>query len=372
MTNLTSNGNLSSSFVPSSFRPVYDTCIIILACFIVAINILVIYLFMNKDYLRTKTNSFLVSLAVSDLLTGVLSIPFYLICSLTYRPPVCFASAVFYRCIAFSTMAHIMVVTLERYVAVMFPMRYYRMVTKRRICLCIGVVWLFSIFWVTIQLSWLNVNNPRLTSSPEEVKYERIYNITGVLVCFTIPLCVIVFCSTRMFIVIRRQVRNIRRQAKLSVDPRNHSIASDKRALLIFALMLGIFTICWSSWYINLFQFEFGQNAILPETFADVLDFLRFATSLFNPLLYTFLKNDFRRATCSLVSKCCVRQSMFKPKHDLNATRTTLSMDTNGNKSTALLNDCSPTYDPLEEFVRDESQNNSVKKAQNVQLISHV
>jgi hypothetical protein len=82
MSNLTSNGT-SWNMAPS-FRPVYDTCIIILACFIIATNILVLYLFANKDYLRTKTNSFLISLAVSDLMTGILSIPLYLICSLTY------------------------------------------------------------------------------------------------------------------------------------------------------------------------------------------------------------------------------------------------------------------------------------------------
>ena len=254
-----------------------------------------------------------------------------------------------------------------------FVSRYYRMVTKRRICLCIGVVWLFSIFWVTIQLCWLNFTDHSLGRgglSEDEIRSERIYNITGVFLCFTIPLCVMVFCFGKMFAVIRRQVRNIRRQAELSVDPRNRSIASDKRALFIFAMMLGVFTICWLSWYINLFQVELDEKILLPVTVADVLDFFRFGTSLFNPLMYTFLKNDFRRASCSLVAKCCVKQSIFKPKHDLNATGTTLTTDTNGNKSTALLSDCSPTYD--QDSLRKESQDNSVKEAEDLQLITHV
>jgi hypothetical protein len=70
------------------FRPAYDVCLIILAFLIIATNVLVVYLFINKDYLRTKTNSFLVSLAVSDFMTGFLSIPLYLSCAVTNRPQV--------------------------------------------------------------------------------------------------------------------------------------------------------------------------------------------------------------------------------------------------------------------------------------------
>ena len=73
------------------FKPVYDSLLIALAFFIIAINVLVVYLFLRKDYLRTKTNSFLVSLAFSDLLTGIVAIPFYLYCSLTLKPAVSYS-----------------------------------------------------------------------------------------------------------------------------------------------------------------------------------------------------------------------------------------------------------------------------------------
>lgn len=372
MANMTSNAT-DCCIETGVFKPAYDACLIVLAFLIIAINVLVVYLFVTKGYLRTKTNCFLLSLALSDLLTGLLSIPLFLICSLTYRSQVCITSAVLYRCIAVSTMAHIMVVTLERYVAVMFPMRYYRMVTKGRICFCIALVWMLSTLYATIQLSWFNLGHHNISNIGDAIKYTKTYDITGLVIFFVIPLCVMTFCFCRMFLVIRRQVRNIRRQAELSADPRNRSIASEKRALIIFALMLGIFTVCWLSWYITLFQVELGPGAILPETFADILDFLRFGTSLFNPMLYTFLKNDFRRAVSSLLARCCIKYPIFKPKQNPNVSRITLTTDANGNKSTTLLNGLSsPGHDRQDEFVYKNSQDHLVKETENVQLITHV
>ena len=87
MANMTSNAT-DCCIETGVFKPAYDACLIVLAFLIIAINVLVVYLFVTKGYLRTKTNCFLLSLALSDLLTGLLSIPLFLICSLTSRSQV--------------------------------------------------------------------------------------------------------------------------------------------------------------------------------------------------------------------------------------------------------------------------------------------
>lgn len=244
------------------------------------------------------------------------------------------------------------------------------MVTKSRVCICIAFVWAFSTFYAIIPLFWLNLENHNLID-PEHVNYEYTYNAVGIFVCFAAPSGVIVFCFIRMFTVIRRQVRNIRRQAELSVDPRSQSIASDKRALIIFALMLGIFIVCWLSWYLMLFQVQIGYNAILPEILMDIFDFLRFGTSLFNPMLYTFLKSDFRRAVCSILAGCCVKSAMIKQTPDPNASRATLTTDGNLNKNTVLVNGYSSVSNHGAES-RVDLHALPTKQAENLQLISHV
>lgn len=252
------------------------------------------------------------------------------------------------------------------------PLRYYRIVTKCRVCFLIALVWTFSILYASVQFFWLNFTDHNVKNSNKDVrKFERIYHITGTILCFTIPFCIMVFCFSRMFIVIRRQVKNIQKQAEMAVDPRNRSIASDKRALTIFATMLGIFTLCWLSWYITLFQVHLGKDAILPETLIDFLDFLRFGTSLFNPVLYTFLKNDFRRAVCSLLPNCCSEFAMDKKKLTPNISRMTFSTvgtDANGNKQTAFLNGHS--NEQMNEFMYKDFRD--LPGTESLQLITHV
>ena len=246
------------------------------------------------------------------------------------------------------------------------------MVTKARVCILIALVWLFSITYATIELSWLDVNNHNITTNVGEfAKYDKPYKITGLILCFTIPLCVMLFCFGRMFIVIRRQVKNIRRQAELAADPRSRSIASDKRAILIFATMLGIFMVCWLTWYLTLFQVALGKGAIIPETFLDALDFFRFSTSLINPMLYTFLKIDFRRAVCSLLARCCKCDLMVKPKPD--ASRMTFTTDGNGNKNLVRSNGVSPVPNRAKQLVYRDSQDlPTTDGSENQQLITHV
>ena len=232
---------------------------------------------------------------------------------------------------------------------------------------------MFSILYASIQFSWLDFADHRVNTMYRK-DLEKIYHITGAILCFTVPLCIMLFCFGRMLIVIRKQVKNIRRQAEMSADPRNRSIASDKRALIIFATMLGIFTLCWLSWYITLFQVQLGKGAILPESLADFLDFLRFGTSFFNPMLYTFLKNDFHRAVCSLLPNCCSDYDKVTRKQDaVSVSRVTLSTagtDANGNKPTALSNGLSPNHNRLDKLMYKDFRD--LPDTENLQLITHV
>ena len=369
---MTSNVTTNGSVHEDPFRPFYDSSLVVLASCIVATNVLVVLLFVRKDYLRTKTNCILVSLALSDFMTGFLSIPLYLLCSLTNgdgRTAVCLASAAFYRCIAVLTMTHILVVTLERYIAVIYPMRYYRIVTKRRVSIVIIIVWLFSVFFAVIQLTWLDLSSHNIKKIGDKWKFDRPYQITGLVLCFTLPLFIMIFCYTRMFLVIRRQVKNIRKQVEMVKDPRNQSIASDKRALVIFASMLGIFVVCWLSWYLILIQVTLGKNVIMPEKLADVLDFLRFATSLINPLLYTFLKHDFRRATVS-ACQCLVKRTTSFTRRDSNPFQATLMTEENGKSRPCSWNG-SLGY-PERTDVCAGKDSIGMKKPENVELVSHV
>ena len=288
----------------SYFNAVYDGFLILLSVCVIAINLLVISLFLYREYLQTKTNSLLISLAVSDLMVGLLGIPLNIACNAVLDAGVCIAAALIYRFIAVSTMYHILIVTLERYIYVMYPMKYINIVTVPRLLKVIAGVWVFSLFASLIQLAWEDPSKFFSKRDPVSLHYALGYNIFGVVFCFFLPALFMAISYVRMFLVIHRQIKEIQGlyNTRTAVTANQRApIATEARALFIFALMLTVFIVCWLSFYVTGFTFFFPQvMPSVPSEVFMVFDYIRFAVAFVNPILYAFLKRDFSRALRSL------------------------------------------------------------------------
>ena len=300
-----SNTDEQDGWASSYFAPVYDSCLIVLCVAIICVNTLVLVLYSKRRHLRTKTNTLLVSLATSDLLMGLCGVPLFIACNAFLDGDVCIAQAVVIRFIAVSTMFHILAITGERYICVLHPMRFITIVTGKRIRRVIACIWSISLFVALIQLSWVL---PFGYFSANEIKFTAslVYNWVGLAVCFAIPFLGMVVFYTRMFITIHKQVKKIRRQSvNLDFATSSSNFRSSHRqlrALITFCLMLGLFAGSWITWYISILQI-YANVSLFPEVSMVIFDFLRVGVSLINPLLYTFLKNDFRKVLVSFL-KC--------------------------------------------------------------------
>ena len=292
-----SNGGSTVSYI----IPVYDGFLIVLSVLVIAINLLVITLFFYREYLQTKTNSLLISLAVSDLMVGLLGIPLTVACNWVLKIGVCVSAAFIYRFIATSTMYHILVITLERYIYVMYPMKYINIVTGARVLKTIAGVWFFSLLTTLIQLAW---DDPSkfFKKDPVAARYALGYTIYSLIFCFFLPALFMAVSYVRMFLVIHHQSKQIRGQYSTRAASANQRspIATEARALVIFAMMLIIFVLCWLSFYVTGFLIYLVDWHSMPEKALLVLDFIRFAVAFINPILYAFLKRDFSRALKSL------------------------------------------------------------------------
>lgn len=310
-TNFFNDSDSEPHGVGDYFDPVYDGCLIALCIAVIFINLLVLLLYAKRRQLQTKTNTLLVSLAVSDLLMGLCGIPLYIACNAVMEENVCVAQAVMFRFSAVSTMFHILAITGERYFSVIHSLQYISIVTGQRVLRVIACIWIASLFVALIQLSWIvpfgyfSMHSTKFTAS-------MVYNCIGFGVCFAIPFLFMVVVYIQMFITIHRQVQQIKKQS-VRLDSSSTSFRAwhtQLRALLIFALMLGVFAGSWVTWYISIFQL-YANFSFLSEVCMMVLDFLRVGVSFINPLLYTFLKNDFREALKSFVK--CKRTNLDIP-----------------------------------------------------------
>lgn len=267
-----------------------------LGLFIIIINALVIYLVITRDYLKTVTNLCLASLAVSDMFSGLYAIPLIIACSTHMSVNICIAMDLGQRFLSVSTVLHLLLITMERYSTIVLSVMRTTSVMNKKTCLAILLaLWMLSLFVSLIQLSILDPD------APKPSRDELIYDFICLGSLAVLPLVVMAVAYLHIFYTLRKHVQAIKRDVShLSSKCMARNARKERKALLIYGAMICVFVLSWFNYFFASLQEDLGNRTGIPFWADVILLFLRFSTNLLNPLLYTFLKRDFRRATKSI------------------------------------------------------------------------
>ena len=113
-------------------------------------NFLVLMTFIKNQSLREPSYYFMTSLATVDLLVGLVVNPFYVaitnFVSWQYREERLLQLESFLAMTASTIIMHsLTVMSVERFIAVNYPLRYRSLVTEKRSCIAIASVWTFGL-----------------------------------------------------------------------------------------------------------------------------------------------------------------------------------------------------------------------------------
>ena len=285
---------------------------IVLMVFILLINSGVILLISSYSYLRTTSNIILASLAVSDFLVGLVGIPLLVACSSTYLFPVCMSSIVFFTFMSLSTVLHIAVMTCDRYIYIMWALRYDDIVQRGRVVAILGLTWFISLTSL-VRLSWtLDVNIATAKDDLARVQEkETTYFLFNFIVFFFIPLITMIALDAHMLLLLRQQCQRIARENLPAefVKRENKMQRRQRRAVLTCVLLLILYVIFWLPYFIlELMQFYSGDDYGVHPVVNLTIHYLRLCPSLFNPLIYTLRKHDLKKALRGISNKvfpCC-------------------------------------------------------------------
>ena len=99
-------------------------------------------------------------------------------------------------------------------------------------------------------------------------------------------------------------------------------ILRDYKAVFIFAAMLIVYIVCWFGWYVIalMYYLEYRSELVLDDYIIKLVEISRISTSIINPVLYSFLKHDFRKAA----------KSVFGPFLGINTRRNYYAPANNG------------------------------------------
>ncbi|XP_028398386.1 histamine H2 receptor-like [Dendronephthya gigantea] len=257
----------------------------------ILLNTTVIYLFLTKKYLRNMhSNTFLFSLAISDFCYASVAIPLLIRCEQFFKYSVCYAYEYIMVFFGYSTVYHILLAITEKLCAICFPLKHHSMFCKSIAIKSSLSVWLFSIALSHIPIWWDYIfpGSPKENMQRDEIFY-KFHFATG----FALPMLM----SIMMYSIILHKIFKVA-NARLSEDTQSSKLRLhvEKKAACTFAIMLGAFLFSWITWFIARIYDPILNNVDIAHFFT----ISRFLDPIFNPILYTFLKNDFRRAFLSL------------------------------------------------------------------------
>ncbi|XP_046878119.1 trace amine-associated receptor 1-like [Hypomesus transpacificus] len=263
----------------------------------VAGNMLVIISILHFKQLHTPTNFLILSLAVADLLLGVLVLP----PSMVVTVENCwYMGDIFYR-----------------YYAVCRPLRYTRTITVQSTMVMVLVSWgvsaLVGFGTIFLQLNILG---------EEEFYYEHVVCEGGCGVAyqtatssavssslsFYLPALIMLCIYLKIFLVAQRQARSIQSTTFQNQNSGAVASKSERKAFKTLAIVMGVFLCCWTPFFLCNISAPYIEDSNIPLLMI-VTSSIGFSNSFLNAIVYAFFYSWFRRAFRTIVVG-----SIFQPQ----------------------------------------------------------
>lgn len=259
----------------------YLVSLSILSVLVVVMNVFVCCLVCINKALRTYTNGFIMSLALSDILTGGVLLPMVL------SKPSSLATGYLICMILLSSSCNLSSVTYARYAAIMKPLRSRYLVPKM-FKKAVIFSWLMPIIFSSLPLFW-NTNY--------ELQIHKVYIICVQVFGFVVPCVFIAFAYVRMFKEVRRSLalqKNFQVESSQERTNERRRLSKEIKIAKVFCIISAIFLFCWLPIvYMTTAQMVFSRFDIIPDFMPTVSSFTVAINSLVNPVIYAFLKPDF-------------------------------------------------------------------------------
>jgi len=253
-------------------------------------NGFMIFLIFSKRQLRTKTNAFVVSLAVADLLVGMSAVPSLFFCELATgcNPQAFLADGMdFVRWpFVYASVMNSCSLVLDRYLAVVKPLKYLSFMKRERVIQMLCLSWAVPItFVMVICLVWRNSSIPLV-----------FHVFVWLLMLFFefLPCLIMIFCFISMLRVVWKHNQTARTLAKQLRF--NHQVffkSPERSAVIMMALVISLFLLCYAFYLRCSFVLLFNSDQACDDQEYKIP--LLEVNSAINPVAYACFKRDIKK-----------------------------------------------------------------------------
>lgn len=315
-THLSCSATIKHDHFSSTFTSLVIAGLVIIFVADLVGNILVIIVILKNPSKRDRThttNFFLLNLAIADLLVALV-IPFSI--HSAYKecwdmPMFLCKINSFLVTLSLLTSIHtLMYISIHKFVSVRrvaIKNEFNVPVSRKTSCIMIVAAWMyalvFSIMTVMSDPIYKEMTlqcGPRYPVVGDETFYLHIANQIGNLF---IPLVILMFCYTRVFMYIRHHANEQRRFSSTSSD--GDTSQSEKGVTLTMVIVLACFLLSWLPYivYTNYGTIVEGEKMDIPYYLNPLAYCFGFMNSACNPLIYAWRFPNFRQGYKDIFNK---------------------------------------------------------------------
>ncbi|XP_026175043.1 trace amine-associated receptor 1-like [Mastacembelus armatus] len=252
-------------------------------------NLLVIISITYFKQLHTVTNSLVLSLAVADLLVGVLVFPFSMVVSLSsclyHENFFCKLRSSFDITLCTSSIMNLCCISIDRYYAVCQPLTYRTKINHYAVVVMILVSWTVSVI----------TGNAFSFAEVETHSVNVTANIMSFIFVFYLPVIIMLCIYLKILLVAQRQARSIQNTKSGATVSK-----MERKATKTLAIVMGVFLMCWFPFFFCVTFLSFIMS--IPVAVLETLNWLVFSNSMLNPFIYAFFYSWFRSAFKMIIS----------------------------------------------------------------------
>ncbi|XP_061097653.1 trace amine-associated receptor 13c-like [Conger conger] len=272
-------------------------------------NLFVIISIALFKQLHTPTNILVMSLAVADLLIGVVVMPFSMIYSVEgcwyFGDVFCLLHFSTYMFLTSVSICHLIFIAIDRYQAVCNPLHYSTRITIpiawfiSVLCWVIASIYCYSLFYSKVNVRGLEEFIASIYCLGScVIFFNALMGTLDTLIGFSLPCFAMIGLYAKIFLVAREHLRKIEEMNhKISVNEENKnkvSQRSEHKAAKTLGIVLSVFILCWMPCLV-ISIIDPYINFATPAIVFDVLTWLGYFNSTLNPIIYALFYPWFQK-----------------------------------------------------------------------------
>ena len=288
----------------------------LMAIITVAGNALILLAFVRNERLRTVSNKFVVSLAVSDLLVGTITVPIWMHLSLS-RWKVAKTVNDFFQVIdvlsATCSMLHFTCISVERFVAISRPF-YHQTIPQKVYPLVIAVLWILSTSLSVLMFS---------------IQQYPHFRLLFLLVLSAGSVLLISGLNVGVYRIAKRLIHatpSYRTETTQEFEMKRF-VRRERKVAVTLAIITGIFFITWLPQMAVSITYNIctppactlGLSPSAEQWLGVFVKWMQFANSAINPVVFAFRDVEMRRTFARILGPalklvlCCKRRVQPAP-----------------------------------------------------------